>query len=266
MHRGHPQAPEVRALLTAMGLFTVIPVRPFDVDHAAAKRAMAALPWLGLLIGSVAGAVAAGVGSFASPLLGAILGLAILAWTTGALHLDGVADTADGLGSRKPRDEALRIMRQSDIGPMGVATLVFVLLIDIAALGSVGSPLFAGALLAVAALSARLAVSIATVSTRSARTQGFGALFVGVTSRTAAVLNSMLAVVVGLAFGWLTAGWHGVAAMAVAGVASAIVSAVWGRRLVRHFEGWTGDTFGSLIEVTQTVFLLAGALAINALG
>ena len=117
----------MRALLAAVGLFTVIPVRPFDVDRRAASRAMAALPVLGLLLGLAAGAVAGLLGWLTSPLLGAVVGLALLAWLTGALHLDGVADTADGLGSRKPADEALAIMRRSDIGPMGVVVLVFVL-------------------------------------------------------------------------------------------------------------------------------------------
>lgn len=255
----------MRALLTAVGLFTIIPVRPFDVDRAAATRAIAALPWVGMLLGGVAGVVTGGVGAVASPFLGAVIGLALLAGATGALHLDGVADTADGLGSRKPREEALTIMRRSDIGPMGVATLVFVLLLDAAALGSIGAPLFAGATLAVAAAGARLAVTVATVSQRSARRQGFGALFVGVTTRSAAVLDAALVVAVGLGLGWLTGGWRGAASVAVAGAFACVVAVFWGRRLVRRFEGWTGDTFGSLIEVTQTAFLVAAAVAFGAL-
>lgn len=255
----------MRSLLTATGLFTVIPVRPFEVDRAAATRAMAALPWLGLLLGLGAGVVVWGLGSVTSPLLGAVAGLALLAAATGALHLDGVADTADGLGSRKPREVALEIMRRSDIGPMGVVTLLFVLGLDVAALAATASPLFGGAALAVAVMASRLAVSIATVSKRSARAEGFGALFVGVTERSTAVVNSALAVLVALGLGWLTAGWHGAVALAVGGGTGALVAAWWGRRLVRRFEGWTGDTFGSLIEVTQAAVLVATAVAFGAL-
>lgn len=255
----------MRALLTAVGLFTIIPVRPFDVDRSASTRAMAALPWLGILLGCVAGAVTGGVGAVASPFLGAVVGLGLIAFATGALHLDGVADTADGLGSRKPREEALTIMRKSDIGPMGVTTLVFVLLLDAAALGSIGSPLFAGAVLAVGAGVARLAVTVATVSKRSARAKGFGALFVGVTSRRTAALDAALVAAVGLGLGWLTGGWRGSIAVGVAGAFACAVAAVWGRRLVRRFEGWTGDTFGSLIEVTQAAFLVAAAVGFGAL-
>lgn len=256
----------MRSLLTAVGLFTIIPVRPFDVDRRAATRAMAALPWLGLLLGLVAGAAVAGVGLVASPLLGAVVGLGILAGATGALHLDGVADTADGLGSRKPRDEALTIMRKSDIGPMGVATLVFVLLLDCAALASIGSPLVAGAALASAVMTSRLAVTVATVSRRSARTKGFGALFVGVTSRGTVFVNVLLAVLVLGCLGWATAGWQGMTALVVAGSCAGVVAALWGRRLVARFDGWTGDTFGSLIEATQAAFLISVAIVFGVVG
>ena len=59
---------------------------------------------------------------------------AVPAALTRGLHLDGLADTADGLGSGKPAEDALRIMKQSDIGPFGVITLVFALLAQVAAL------------------------------------------------------------------------------------------------------------------------------------
>ena len=62
--------------------------------------------------------------------------MALLAVATGGLHLDGLADTADGLGSRRPADQALEIMRRPDAGPLGVATLVLVLLVQVSALAS----------------------------------------------------------------------------------------------------------------------------------
>ncbi|MYR56245.1 adenosylcobinamide-GDP ribazoletransferase, partial [Streptomyces sp. SID625] len=70
----------------------------------------------------------------AAPLLAAVVTAAVPAVLTRGLHLDGLADTADGLGSGKPAADALRIMKQSDIGPFGVITLLFVLLAQVAAL------------------------------------------------------------------------------------------------------------------------------------
>ena len=65
----------------------------------------------------------------------AILALVWLTGATGGFHLDGVADTADGLGSRRDPARALEIMKQSDIGPMGVIALVLTLLVDLGPLG-----------------------------------------------------------------------------------------------------------------------------------
>jgi len=70
-----------------------------------------------------------------------VLVLATLAAVTGAMHLDGLADTADGIGSRRPAEEALTIMKRSDIGPMGVAALVLVLLTD-AAVATIGRTVY----------------------------------------------------------------------------------------------------------------------------
>lgn len=143
----------MRALVAAMGLFTIVPMPVVDVDRRVAARAVAALPWVGLLL----------------------VGL------TGALHLDGLADTFDGLGSRKPTAEPRAIMRQSDIGPMGVVAVLFALLIDVAALSSLPVAWVVVGLV-VASMVGRLAVVISTVSTASAQMQGFGALFVGAAS------------------------------------------------------------------------------------
>ena len=122
---GGPVAP----LRTSLGLFTVIPVRANPtIGEDDAAQAVRWLPAVGALLAvPVAGvllAVQAGGHSTPRRLLAATLAIGVLALLTGGLHLDGLADTADGLGSRRPRDEALAIMRRSDIGPFGVAALL----------------------------------------------------------------------------------------------------------------------------------------------
>ena len=111
-----------------------------DLDEGAAARAVFWLPVLGAGLGLAGRAamvfVAAGQWSPERQLLGAALAMVLLALATGGLHLDGLADTADGLGSRRPADQALEIMRRSDAGPLGVATLVLVLLVQVCALAS----------------------------------------------------------------------------------------------------------------------------------
>ncbi len=99
-------------------------------------------------------------------------------WSPG-LHLDGLADTADGLGSRRPADQALEI-RRSDAGPFGVATLVLVLLVQVCALASLPHGRGAAGLV-LAAVTGRVAVVLATGSP-PARPSGFSALVAGRTS------------------------------------------------------------------------------------
>jgi len=172
-------------LRTALGLFTILPVRAApEIGGDDAARAVLWLPVVGLLLAVPAAAVLLAVeaGGHSGPrrLLAAALAIAVLALLTGGLHLDGLADTADGLGSRRPRDEALAIMRRSDIGPFGVAALLFTCVLQITALATVNPGWPAAAVLAGAAVTGRVAVVLATgPGTPAARPDGFGALVAG---------------------------------------------------------------------------------------
>ncbi|GAB3820177.1 adenosylcobinamide-GDP ribazoletransferase [Tessaracoccus terricola] len=252
----------MRAFLAALGTFTVLPAPPTELDRGRAGRVLAALPWVGLVVGALAGLVTFLAGLTGATLLAAALGVATLAALTGALHVDGLADTADGLGSRRPAEEALEIMRRSDIGPMGVVALVFVLLVDVAALESIagGGGLAAPLALLVAAVVGRLAVVLASRGP-GARGSGFGALFTGLTSAPAAVVNTVAVLLLAAAAGLLASGWLGAAVFAGAAVVALLTTSLWRRQLVRRLGGMTGDTFGSLVEVGQAVFLVVTALS-----
>ena len=124
-----PTTSPLDGLRFAFGTLTVIPVRVTRWDREAARGGMLCAPLAGLAVG----AAAAGLGLVllflgAGAPLAAVATVAVPAVLTRGLHLDGLADTADGLGSGKPAEDALRIMKQSDVGPFGVLTLVLVLL------------------------------------------------------------------------------------------------------------------------------------------
>jgi adenosylcobinamide-GDP ribazoletransferase len=244
----------------ALALFTIAPVG--DVGPLTRRHAVAALRWFPLLgagLGAVAALPLAAVHAWAphATLLGAVLAVATLALLTRGLHLDGLADTADGLASGAPPERALAIMRRSDIGPFGVLAVVLTVLVDAAALTALsGSTWRPVAALAVAAATGRLVVVYAAHRrVPSARMSGLGAQVAGSVSTPLAVLESALVLGFGAglalavdasAVGWLAA--QGAALLVAAGAC---------RHMMRRFGGVTGDVFGALVEI-GTVLTITG--------
>ncbi|WP_344282782.1 adenosylcobinamide-GDP ribazoletransferase, partial [Actinomadura napierensis] len=162
-------------LRLAVTLLTIVPLRTGDVDRATARTAMLAAPLVGLITGGAAALVLLlGDTLGLSGLLAAALAVGTAAVLTRALHLDGLADLADGLGSGRPAADALAIMKRSDLGPFGVVTLLLVLLIQVAALASAPHAAVAALL---AAVTGRLALPWACrAGVPSARPGGLDAL------------------------------------------------------------------------------------------
>lgn len=249
-------------LITALSLFTIIPMPARQLDSQTAPGAMAALPAVGLLLGGFAGMVFWAGTLFGLYWLAAVAALGVLAGLTGGLHLDGVADTADGLGSRKSADRALEIMKRSDVGPMGVIALLFVLFIQLAAILDLAthSVVLAGSAIALSAATGRAAVFFIS-RLPTARPGGFGALLAGTPSRLAIGLN--LAALGGLfgLWGWWFGGGGGVLAGLGALGLALLVGFGWSRHLLHRLGGTTGDVYGSVIEITQSAALVGCALA-----
>jgi len=254
-------------LRDALGLFTILPVRAApEIGRREAARAVLWLPAVGALLAVPAGgvllAVEAGGHSAPRRLLGAVLAIGLLALLTGGLHLDGLADTADGLGSRRPRDEALAIMRRSDVGPLGVAALLFTVLVQITALATVdpGWP-GAGAVL-LAAVTGRVAVVLATgPGSPAARPGGFGALVAAATTARARVATGAGVFVLAAGAAAVVSGPATALRAAVAVLAGLLAAELLRRTALRRLGGMTGDVFGALIEVAAATALLALALA-----
>ena len=253
-------------LRTAFGLFTILPVRTApEIGRDDAARAVLRLPVVGLFLSVPAAAVLLAVeaGDHSGPrrLLAAALAMGVLALLTGGLHLDGLADTADGLGSRRPREEALAIMRRSDVGPFGVVALVFTVLVQITALATVAPGWPDAGALAVAVVTGRTAVVLATgPGSPAARPDGFGALVAGATSARARVTAGAALLIVPAVTA--AAAWGGYpAARGVIAVLAGLCAGDLLRRLARRrLGGMTGDVFGALVEVCAAVALLALAL------
>ncbi|MGP4002074.1 adenosylcobinamide-GDP ribazoletransferase [Streptomyces sp. 8N706] len=242
---------------------TVLRVRVSRWDREAARGGMLCAP----LVGAVVGLAAAVSGTLlllfgGGPPLAAVATVAVPALLTRGLHLDGLADTADGLGSGKRAEDALRIMKQSDIGPFGVITLLFVLLAQVAVVSELYAAGWArGASAAVvAAVAARLALTLASrAGVPAARPDGLGAAVAGavpVRDATAVAAGSVaFCAAAGAALGPYAAVHHALAALAAVAAAELLL-----RRCRRRFGGVTGDVFGALAESAATAALLVLAL------
>ncbi|WP_037657972.1 adenosylcobinamide-GDP ribazoletransferase, partial [Streptomyces aurantiacus] len=174
-----PRPTPADGLRFAFGTLTVVPARVRRWDREAARAGMLCAPLAGLAVGLAAAAAGSALLALgASPLLAAVAAVALPAAGTRGLHLDGLADIADGLGSGKDAEGALRVMKQSDIGPFGVITLVLVLFAQVAALAELYDESRTGGATAtvLAAATARLALTLAArTGVPAARPEGLGA-------------------------------------------------------------------------------------------
>jgi adenosylcobinamide-GDP ribazoletransferase len=248
----------------ALAMFTVLPVPgagTYVVDRTTARRAVLWLPIVGAALGVAAALPAWGITQAVDNELGALLGAAtaitVLALATRGLHLDGLADTADGLGSHAESERALAIMRQPDIGAFGVAAIAFTLLLQTASLAVLlnVSPLVGAAAVVCAAFTGRLTVVLAAGrNVKPARPEGFGALVAGSLDPRLQVAYLLLAVAI-----WL----YPRPAFAAAAAAGLVVADLFRRHAVRRLGGITGDVFGALVELGTTAALLTAAVAMG---
>lgn len=266
-------------LRLALTTLTVLPVhRTGRTDRATAGTAMVLAPAVGLLLGLVAATVLVIFREFttaskSAPVLACVLAVTALALLTRGLHLDGLADTVDGLASAQPPEGARQVMRQPDVGPLGVVAVVLTLLVQVFALmAATVDGRGTGALL-LATVTGRLAVTAAcTAGTLAAAATGMGALVAGTVRRGAVTALTILIAVSAVLQGVLdNRTVDGVRASTGALVIDGLrpllalaiglgVARVLRRHAVRRLGGITGDVLGALLEVTTAVVLVVMAL------
>lgn len=261
------------AVRLAVGTLTRWPVRPPQrVDARTAGRAMLLAPIVAVGIGLVAAAVGAAVlaAQPGAALLAAALAVATVAVVTRGLHLDGLADTADALGSGVPPERALEIARRGDVGPFGVVALVLVLLIDVAAL-SVIAP--GGGQAAIALVIGVTAGRLALVwacrrGVRAARPDGLGAKVVGTVAPWAALAWTGALLVAGSGAMWLASdgSWRASAGAAGAVAAAVVAGLIVVRMARRRLGGVTGDVLGAVVEIGTAAALVTAAATTVASG
>ncbi|TCC33561.1 adenosylcobinamide-GDP ribazoletransferase [Kribbella sindirgiensis] len=253
-------------LRLSFGTLTVLPAgMPSRVDRKVGGRAMVLAPVAGAVVGGIAAGVIA-LAQLVKPeadLLAAVLGVLVVAGLSGALHLDGLADFADALGSRRDRETMLRIMKQSDIGPFGVVAIIGVLLLDVAALTACLQADFGWQALLIATTASRLTLPWSCrTSIPAARPDGLGTIVAATVRPLTATITTTAVLAAALALTWLSPAaspirYAGSAAAVLLTVATSLATT---RRARTALGGTTGDVLGATVELALPVALLPLAL------
>ena len=248
----------MRRFLCAVMFLTRIPLPPHWIFEARdVGRATLAFPLVGALIGLIqvivlqifeSGGIT--INSSLKAFLVAILFLIINAFTTGALHFDGLADMADGFGGGRDKESVLRIMRDSLIGSYGATALILILLLKVTAIAVLIGEGNAVRFLILAPVLARwTSVPVGKFMPYARKEGGLGQSitdFVGWTELLGATF-------IALFFAFLILDWkQTVAVFFVIGLLTAL-NAWWSWRKI---GGVTGDTMGANTEICETAVLL----------
>jgi adenosylcobinamide-GDP ribazoletransferase len=237
---------------TATALLTRLPVAAAPPEDGAIAAASWAFPLVGAGIGAIAGLVffaaeLVGCGNAAAALLALAAGIAL----TGALHEDGLADTADGFGGGADRAAKLAIMRDSRHGSFGLLALVFSIALRAAALAAIGDPIHAGLALVAAHAASRGALPVLMRILAPARDDGLGA-----TAGRPGFAMALTAAILGGAIALALLGpVRGAVALILGGAALALAA----RLAQRQIGGYTGDVLGGFQQIGEVVMLLVAA-------
>lgn len=240
--------PQLRDPSTALSLLSRLPMPARAVVPDRMAQAAWAWPVAGMIVGAIAGAVgAASIWLGLPPAAAAGLVLVAQVMATGALHEDGLADTADGLWGGHTRERRLEIMKDSRIGSYGVLALVLVTGLRWAALAALASGGLWAAVIAAGAISRAPMVALSR-RLPQARPGGLSAA-TGQPPRGAEALAALIALAASVLL-------CGLAALPALLVALALIA--WLARLATaRIGGQTGDILGASQQLAETGFLLA---------
>jgi adenosylcobinamide-GDP ribazoletransferase len=243
----------MRGFFAAIKFLTVLPVPGgWSGNEKTLAKSVPYFPLVGLLIGLIAAAFDYTIGQILPPLPASTLTVIFLIGLTGGLHMDGLADTADGFFSARPRDKMMEIMRDSRTGVMGVLAVVSGLLLKITLLVNISAS-SRWVLILIMPLAGRAAIVALMTALPYARPEGgLATLFAGSRSWLHVLWAWGLLFAVS---GWLAQGL-GLAAVFLALVITALF-VLYNRSKI---GGYTGDTLGAVCELAEIAPLLAAVI------
>jgi len=238
----------MKSFLAALQFLTIIPVKVKSLDERTLSRGVMYFPVVGFILGLILSGIDYALHSINfNPILSSTLLVIALIVITGGMHLDGVADTADGFFSGKTRDEKLKIMRDPSTGAMGAISLISIIILKIALIYSIIPDSRAIALILMLVLS-RWAMVFCMYIFPYARTDGKANVFINGMKQNTLIIATLTAIALVL----FVKGMPGVILI----IEIALVTALFGKWAVKKIGGITGDTLGALAELSEIAVLL----------
>lgn len=243
---------DVKGLLTALQFLTIIPVRqdkhPSDEELG---RSMAFFPTIGLLIGLLLVIMNLVLTKYLPEGVLNVLLLITLTITTGAIHLDGLADTIDGIAGGRNREESLAIMKEGRIGALGSVGLIFLILLKYISLSSIPTGLKNQALIAMSITGRWSMVPMAFFSNYARKENGTGRPFVNFVTAIHLIAATIMALLINMLLFYI----KGIVILLLIGMITFMATRFFKQRL----GGVTGDVLGATNEVNEVLclFLIA---------
>ncbi len=233
--------------LLAVQFLTIFPLRINSATDKDLAKSTKYFPLVGLLLGLFLIGInkSLAILNFSQVSINIILVVALVV-ITGGLHLDGLSDTADAFLSGKPKEEMLRIMRDSHVGAMGALSLISIILVEIALISSVSSSIKISALILMCVLS-RWAAVLLMFLFPYAREEGKAKVFIREMNLRIFIVATLFALICAF-LAWQLKGL--ILALMIAAFAY-----LFGRLITKRISGITGDTLGAAIELTEVVTL-----------
>lgn len=238
----------LKQFITAWQFLTIIPIsRRIEVTSESLGKSMALFPIVGLALGCMLAALDMGLSYIFPAAVASALLLTCYITMYGGFHLDGLADTVDGLAGGQDREHTLKVMKDSNIGAIGVVALALTLILKYMSINSLPDGIKLHGLLLMPVMGRWVQVWI-TYGSKYAREKGLGQAFVDFVKISEVTVASIIAAVVS----WLTFGVKGLVIIGVIAVFGYLIKSFFHKKI----GGVTGDVLGAGSELAELLTLL----------
>jgi adenosylcobinamide-GDP ribazoletransferase len=249
----------IREFVAALQFLSALPVSKKKPSWENVISGLWAFPFIGLFIGTILSLASIPLFAFFPPAVAGAILLVVCVWITGALHIDGFIDCCDGLLAPRSKEERLVIMKDVSAGSFGVTGAVLLFIVKYACITSIP----AGVLLAVLPLSAmtgRSAMIYAMYRFPYARKEGMGKLFKdSVGLRHILICSTVQIVAIAVTILFFGRFYIGIAATFF----TVIFIELFGAWVLKRIPGFTGDVYGAVCELAETITLITATVVLK---